>query len=73
MPGVETIDFKPEIAELAHAPRRHRSGLPPNQGVRDESISYITSGVKTSPPAVLCLEADRSEGVATMLPQAKLF
>lgn len=48
MPGVETSDFKSEIAEFAHAPRHHRSSLSPKQGARDELISYITSGAKSS-------------------------
>ena len=33
MPGVETNDFEPEIAEFMHQPWRHRSGLDPYAGV----------------------------------------
>ena len=33
MPGIETNDFEPEIAEFMHQPWRHRSGLDPNAGV----------------------------------------
>jgi hypothetical protein len=29
MPGIETNDFEPEIAEFMHQPWRHRSGLNP--------------------------------------------
>ena len=32
MPGIETNDFEPEIAEFMHQPWRHRSGLDPNAG-----------------------------------------
>ena len=33
MPGIETNDFEPEIAEFMHQPWRHRSGLDPYAGV----------------------------------------
>jgi hypothetical protein len=33
MPGIETNDFEPEIAEFMHQPWRHRSGLDPYTGV----------------------------------------
>ena len=29
VPGIETNDFEPEIAEFMHQPWRHRSGLDP--------------------------------------------
>ena len=33
MPGIETNDFEPEIAEFMHQPWRHRSGLDPYAGL----------------------------------------
>ncbi len=33
MPGIETNDLEPEIAEFMHQPWRHRSGLDPYTGV----------------------------------------
>src|ERR1700730_13269682 len=33
VPGIETNDFEPEIAEFVHEPWRHRSGLDPYAGV----------------------------------------
>jgi hypothetical protein len=33
MPGIETNDFEPEIAEFMHEPRRHRSGLDPYSNI----------------------------------------
>jgi hypothetical protein len=33
VPGVETNDFKPEIAEFMHEPWRHRSGFHPHSCV----------------------------------------
>jgi hypothetical protein len=33
MPGIQTNDFEPEIAEFMHEPWRHRSGLDPYASV----------------------------------------
>jgi len=33
VPGIETNDFEPEIAQFMHQPWRHRSGLDPYAGI----------------------------------------
>jgi hypothetical protein len=55
MPGVETNDFEPEIAEFMHQPRGHRSGLDPYVGVAprmpaDQSVDLFWICGALAPP-----------------------
>jgi hypothetical protein len=55
MPGVETNDFEPEIAEFMHQPWGHRSGLDPYAGVAprmpaDQSIDLFWIWEALAPP-----------------------
>jgi hypothetical protein len=55
MPGVETNDFEPEIAEFMHQPWGHRSGLDPYVGVAprmpaDQSVDLFWICGALAPP-----------------------
>jgi hypothetical protein len=67
MPGIETNDFEPEIAEFMRQPRRHRSSFDPYASViscipTHHSIDLFWNGRALAPPQPPTGIVDHADG-----------